>query len=112
MYGHWNTFLALFSLCKEREGDLIIIPPRWWHQVYHCEPSIAVAGQYANDNVKEGMFEHIMRWCSGKGLSSEERKNLPEMSGEEQVQAVIRNALIRKHGDDEGLILFDKLYPI
>ena len=58
------------------------------------------------------MFEHIMKWCSGKGLSSEEWEELLRLSDEEQIQAVIQPALIRKHGDEDGLLLFDKLYPL
>jgi len=48
----------------QSEGEMIIIPPAWWHQVYHLRPSIAVAGQYCNDYGKERMFRHMLRWCS------------------------------------------------
>ncbi|CAN0445798.1 unnamed protein product, partial [Ascophyllum nodosum] len=27
----------------QEPGDVVIIPPRHWHQVYHLEPSVAVA---------------------------------------------------------------------
>ena len=30
----------------QKEGELVIIPPATWHQVYHLEPSIALASQH------------------------------------------------------------------
>jgi len=47
----------------QEEGDLILIPPNCWHQVYHLEPSIAVAGQYCNRANKRRVFSHILKHC-------------------------------------------------
>lgn len=44
----------------QNPGELVLIPPRWWHQVYHLEPSIAVASQYCNSVNKYGVFQHIL----------------------------------------------------
>ena len=33
----------------QKEGDMVLIPPGWHHQVYSLTPSIAVAGQYCNE---------------------------------------------------------------
>ena len=47
----------------QEPGDLVIIPPNWWHQVYHLEPSIAVAFQFIDERGKERVFAHIINWC-------------------------------------------------
>ncbi len=46
----------------QEPGDTVIIPKNWFHQVYHIQPSIAVAGQYANEHLKKGVFNHIVNW--------------------------------------------------
>lgn len=56
----------------QREGEMVIIPPQWWHQVYHCTPSIAVAGQYVNENGKGRVFSHMLNWCSESGAHSKQ----------------------------------------
>ena len=46
-------------------------------QVYHLEPSIAVASQYINSNNKKQVFSHILRHCcSGSGDGAEERAGI------------------------------------
>ncbi|CAM9823266.1 unnamed protein product [Ascophyllum nodosum] len=44
----------------QEPGDVVIIPPRHWHQVYHLEPSVAVASQYMDYRVRRGVFHHIL----------------------------------------------------
>mmetsp|Transcript_71938 Transcript_71938/g.203912 ORF Transcript_71938/g.203912 Transcript_71938/m.203912 type:complete len:514 (+) Transcript_71938:408-1949(+) len=46
----------------QTEGQLLLIPPRWWHQTYHIEPSVAIAGQYLNANNEEDVYNHILEW--------------------------------------------------
>jgi hypothetical protein len=66
---------------------MVLIPPGWWHQVYHLTPSIAVAGQYCNDALKNRVFEHILKWCAqgqeegqvlgqGQGQAEQDKKSL------------------------------------
>ena len=50
----------------QREGELVVIPPAWWHQVYHVTPSIAVAGQYFNEDGKQRVFGHMLRWSASQ----------------------------------------------
>lgn len=50
----------------QREGEMIVIPPAWWHQVYHVAPSIAVAGQYFNEDGKQRVFAHMLRWSASQ----------------------------------------------
>ena len=85
----------------QREGDLVMIPPRWWHQVYHLQPSVAVAGQYVNSRTLRGMQEHMFRWCSG-GEHQVNFEQLEKLAIPEQVRATIRKALELKHGAGIG----------
>jgi hypothetical protein len=54
----------------QREGEMMIIPPAWWHQVYHVAPSIAVAGQYFNEDGKQRVFGHMLRWSASQAPPS------------------------------------------
>jgi hypothetical protein len=107
---------CIISQIVQEEGDLIIIPPNFWHQVYHLQPSIAVASQYVNDVVKDRVFDHILAWCSGKDAvkdRKELRAKLPEnfakLSDEEQVKAVIKTGLTMQHGPEKAGKLMEKL---
>ena len=110
----------------QEEGDLIIVPPRWWHQVYHLEPSIAVASQYMNEVVKEGVIDHMLKWSNVKSVdifaddvsleaSDQGRYNDSEISGtsqitRDQIKRTIRTCLVAQHGKDKGLVMFNDLY--
>ena len=107
----------------QEEGDLVLIPPRFWHQVYHLEPSIALASQYINSYGKDRTFKHILKWCSGsidsEGLKNEEdssknvRQDLPEnfddLTDKDQVLAVLTAGLKQQHGRIKGSALMRKL---
>lgn len=115
----------------QEEGDLILIPPYYWHQVYHLEPSIAIASQYINDVGKDRSFKHIIRWCKGEGNTSKDNTDrkgekkadkftdtyweslLPgdfkTMSNKEQVLTVIKTGLHLQHGRIRGSTLMRKL---
>ena len=71
----------------QSEGEMVIIPPAWWHQVYHLRPSIAVAGQYCNDFGKERMFRHMLRWCNQGSEGSDEQATV-EATGEEMASSL------------------------
>ncbi|CAM9710773.1 unnamed protein product, partial [Heterosigma akashiwo] len=57
-----DTFQEQCLVLIQEEGDMVLIPPGWWHQVYNPEPSIAVASQYMNGNNKDRVFDHILTW--------------------------------------------------
>lgn len=89
----------------QEEGDLVLIPPGWWHQVYHLQPSIAVASQFCGEDIKQRVFDHILEWSGeGAGLTG------GGLSPREQVQSVLRAALLRRHGPGPGERLFRQLY--
>jgi ribosomal protein L16 Arg81 hydroxylase len=61
----------------QEEGELVWIPPHWWHQVYHLQPSIAIASQLCHETVKDRVFKHILSFCRAQGLRQrpEQTKN-------------------------------------
>eukprot|EP01041_Mallomonas_annulata_P011625 gene11625-24347_t len=92
---------------EQREGEMVIIPPKWWHQVYHLEPSIAVAGQFVGELGRDRLFRHMLTWCgsAASGLPEE----FQEYSVENQVLAVIRLGLRTRMGRLMGDKAFRKL---
>eukprot|EP01038_Epipyxis_sp_PR26KG_P011706 gene11706-15671_t len=118
----------------QEEGDLILIPPKMWHQVYHLQPSIAIASQYINSCNKVIVYQHILDWCKEEGkklfvqlpiqllaqdyvvlhyktndfykLNSSEFQLLDV---QEQIMSVIYSGLCLKYGIEEGNSLFQKL---
>ena len=94
----------------QEEGDMLIIPPKWWHQVYHLEPSIALAGQYFNDRVKENVFNHICEWCNlDRDKTWSSIYNGESVDIKKKVLGIIEMALISQHGNDEGKKIFDSI---
>lgn len=108
----------------QEEGDLVLIPPRYWHQVYHLEPSIAIASQYVNTIGKDRTFNHILRWCSGgaecddvgensvsdvSALRSKLPKDFNNQSEKDQIMSVIKTGLKVQHGLIKGSALMKKL---
>lgn len=107
----------------QEEGDLVLIPPRFWHQVYHLEPSIALASQYINSYGKDRTFKHILRWCSGsidseelkneedssKNIRQDLPKNFDDLTDKDQVLAVLTAGLKQQHGRIKGSALMRKL---
>lgn len=111
------------SICAEaiqivqEEGEMVMIPPGWWHQVYHLEPSIAIASQYCNDANKVGVYEHILDYCSSskhasKSLSKEgilKTMNRYSSSPTKEINSLLEAALMLQLGDKDGKMAFDSL---
>lgn len=77
------------------------------HQVYHLEPSVAVASQYMDHHVRRRVFRHILDWCGA------EEGALPakfdRLTAAEQVQAVLKAALVSRLGEEKGVKTFASL---
>lgn len=58
----------------QQPGELVVIPPGWLHQVYSLTPSVAVSGQYFNQNNKEKVVRHTIDWCNLIGKEEEEAR--------------------------------------
>ena len=112
----------------QREGELLLIPPKWWHQTYHLEPSVAIAGQYLNANNERQVRDHIFSWCGVEPhhMYEESRRSLDTFEEEEEkkeefdghdrrqaarrrIEAMLEAALIAQHGEKKGAALFEKL---
>lgn len=96
----------------QEEGEMIIIPPKWWHQVYHLEPSIALAGQYVNDKVKENVINHMYEWSNvdkDKVRTLEYDNDLRNTDTKQRILEAIKIALKSQHGEDIGKRIFDNL---
>ncbi|CAM9392810.1 unnamed protein product [Scytosiphon promiscuus] len=90
-------------------GDVVLIPPRHWHQVYHLEPSVAVASQYMDYRVRDRVFRHILDWC-GAGHDVLLSQRFDELEPSAQIEEVLRAALVARHGQQLGLETFASLY--
>lgn len=101
----------------QEEGDLILIPPRFWHQVYHLEPSIALASQYVNELGKDTTFRHILKWCStgdseenvGSSATATSLEEISSLPVQDQVMSIIKKGLKLQHGIVKGPALMRKL---
>ncbi|KAG5178549.1 hypothetical protein JKP88DRAFT_79185 [Tribonema minus] len=107
-YGVPEDVWARRKQVVQREGETVLIPPRWWHQVIHLAPSIAVASQhYAGARGRRRIFQHIRDWCGcGGSAAPPEIRSWPP---QKQVEWVLQEGLCAKHGTDVGERLFKEL---
>lgn len=89
-----------FQIVQE-EGELILIPPGYWHQVYHLQPSIAVASQYCNHVIKNKVFKNILSYCGCDEETIQSVLNHKALSPHEEVDIVLRTALSKRLGVDD-----------
>lgn len=78
-------------------------------QVYHLEPSVAVASQYMDHRVRHRVFRHILDWC---GVADESRPSLAQfgsLTPADQIREVLKAALVARLGPEEGHRVFDNL---
>ena len=50
-----------FCTALQFAGDVVIVPPKSWHQTYALEPSCAVASQFCGRRDAPTVFEHMLR---------------------------------------------------
>lgn len=89
-----------------------IAPVSVEHQVYHLDPSVAVASQFMDHRVRLGVFRHILEWCdvdsscSDESVLSSDFNALPTV---DQIREVLRVAFVSRYGEKEGLEVFASL---
>ncbi len=75
-----NFAHATMHECVIEPGDLLYIPPNWWHQVRSLEKSITVSHNFFNaSNFSahlEGIFRNVPRLVEGIESSSSLKENL------------------------------------
>lgn len=49
-----------FRAAVQDAGDLVLIPPGYWHQTYALEPSVSVASQRCGDYDAHSVFAHLL----------------------------------------------------
>lgn len=84
----------------QRESELLLIPPDWWHQTYHLCATVAVASQLMNPHVAQSVHSHILRWTGAERDIPLEA--LKQMEPSEQIRRVLHAACRRRHGPEEG----------
>ncbi|GFR63221.1 bifunctional arginine demethylase and lysyl-hydroxylase JMJD6-like [Elysia marginata] len=88
-----------FLEAEQGPGEIIFIPPGWFHQAYNEVPTLAVSGQMMNSNNYHIVLEEIFKGGSLK------RSSLPEnfglMTPREAVAAMA--ARISQHVLEEGV---------
>jgi len=109
-----KAFLGGAVQIVQEEGELVLIPPGMWHQVYHLEPSIAVAGQLMNTANEQQVFRHMLSWCGQQQLE-ENKDELDRVMGldlpvPDRIAEVIKKCLLLQH-QENGELLFKELYP-
>ncbi|KAJ1622157.1 hypothetical protein T492DRAFT_1064781 [Pavlovales sp. CCMP2436] len=72
--------------CVQHAGDVVLIPPGWWHQTYYPEPSICSAGQYLDAHCRQSVFQHILDWT---GNDSRADAIDEKLTPQEQVDALL-----------------------
>ena len=87
---------------------MVMIPPKWWHQVYHLQPSVALAAQYMNDQVTDNVINHILSWTN-VNREMEIPKNFAEMSILDKILETIKCGLIRQHGLKVGTDMYNDI---
>lgn len=93
----------------QEEGDMLLIPPRWWHQVYNLQPSIAVASQYMNEYSKDRVIDHMLLWNNMTRHSEYMPPGYAALSPRSQILSCLEACLCERHGKEKGLRAFRRL---
>jgi hypothetical protein len=108
------------TFVEQKEGEMVVIPPGYWHQVYHLESSIAVASQFFNADTKERVYRHMFEWAAnsrvghvGSHFTDKSQQSIPmeniNLTDEQQVLYVIQKCLRLKYGTLKGRRLYRNL---
>ena len=80
---------ARFVTALQRAGDVVVVPPRAWHQTYALEPSLAVASQFCGRRDGPSVVAHVLRHAKG-GACRGETDRLAAMAATDAPADVVR----------------------
>jgi hypothetical protein len=108
----------------QEPGDTVFIPPSYWHQVYHLEPSISVASQFFNSWNKDKVFDHIIFNAILHSHTSETQESInqlletnlhsaefSQLSIKKQIQKIITLSLRIMFGKENCIHFQKELFP-
>ena len=93
----------------QEEGELVLIPPRWWHQVYHLDSSVCLAWQYADSANLQQVLQHILDWSAGGEGPGPAPPAPVDAPYRERIEKALELAMIVRHGAVEGARMYRKL---
>jgi hypothetical protein len=47
----------------QKPGEMVIIPPGFYHQTYHLDETVSIASQYCNESNKDIVFDHMQHFA-------------------------------------------------
>ena len=85
----------------QEAGETVLIPPGWWHQVYHLGPTLGVAGQYLNEHNAEAVFGSMLSHAGADKAHALLQAGEAPQSRVKRVLAVVESA---QHDTRQGTI--------
>eukprot|EP01039_Chlorochromonas_danica_P003680 gene3680-4027_t len=91
------------QLIVQEEGETVFVPPTRWHQVYHLEPSIALASQHCCSFNEPILYDHILTCCCPTDIKASKLKEVLSLTDKkERLHKVLRIALESRYGISQG----------
>ena len=72
----------------QRAGDVVVVPPRSWHQTYALEPSLAVASQVCCRRDAKNVFAHVLHHAAPGRTRDDEARLLRAAETDDPAAAV------------------------
>ena len=87
-------------------GETVFIPPKWWHQVYHLEPSVAIDSQYVNKIILDRVIKHILTWSNSADINWIQSKEYNNLTPKEKISHAIKKALLSQNPQTANCLIF------
>jgi len=68
----------------QSEGEMVVIPPGWAHQVYHLQPSLCLAWQVCNEGNFKCVIRHMLTWAAERKKIEKQQWRRRRKKGEGQ----------------------------
>jgi hypothetical protein len=114
----------------QEAGEMVVIPPGFYHQVYHLDETVSIASQYCNENNKGSVFDHMYNFAVKdkfrmsatipRDLFDEafhhplsetiKSRREDEADAKEEVRRVFKKIIDEKYGQDSSEFIHQKLF--